>query len=81
MLKNGTEFWDEIKNEIKIINGGGKESQYGKDFLKTKFGTDDDLPLNKLLKFQTTTIVVRSVSEDDGKFYPQIILDECLYEL
>ena len=71
MLKNCTELWDEIKNEIKIINGG-KEGQYGKDFLKTKFDTDDDLLLNKLLKFPTMTIVVGSVFEDDGKFYPQI---------
>ena len=71
VLKNCTELWDEIKNEIKIINGG-KEGQYGKDFLKTKFDTDDDLLLNKLLKFPTMTIVVRSVFEDDGKFYPQI---------
>ena len=71
MLKNCTELWDEIKNEIKIINGG-KEGQYGKDFLKTKFDTDDDLLLNKLLKFPAMTIVVRSVFEDDGKFYPQI---------
>ena len=71
MLKNCTELWDEIKNEIKIINGG-KEGQYGKDFLKTKFDTDDDLLLNKLLRFPTMTIVVRSVFEDDGKFYPQI---------
>ena len=71
MLKNCTELWDEIKNEIKIINGG-KEGQYGKDFLKTKFDTDDDLLLNKLLKFPTMAIVVRSVFEDDGKFYPQI---------
>ena len=71
MLKNCTELWDEIKNEIKIINGG-KEGQYGKDFLQTKFDTDDDLLLNKLLKFPTMTIVVRSVFEDDGEFYPQI---------
>ena len=71
MLKNCTELWDEIKNEIKIINGG-KEGQYGKDFLKTKFDTDDDLLLNKLLKFPAMTIVLRSVFEDDGKFYPQI---------
>ena len=71
MLKNCTELWDEIKNEIKIINGG-KEGQYDKDFLKNKFDTDDDLLLNKLLKFPAMTIVVRSVFEDDGKFYPQI---------
>ena len=27
------------------------------------------------------TIVVRSVFEDDGKYYPQVYLGECLYEL
>ena len=26
------------------------------------------------------TIIVRSVLEDEGKFYPQVYLDECLYE-
>ena len=42
---------------------------------------DDDLPLNKQLKFPTMAIVVRSVFEDGGKYYPQVYLDECLYEL
>ena len=27
------------------------------------------------------TKVVRSVYEEDGKYYPQVFLDECLYEL
>ena len=72
-----TELWDGIKNQIETINGG-KASEYGKDFIKIKFGIDDDLPLNKPLKFPTMTIVVRSVSEEDGKFYPQIYLHECL---
>ena len=27
------------------------------------------------------TIVVRSVFEEDGTFYPQVYLDGCLYEL
>ena len=49
--------------------------------MKIKFETDDDLPLNTQLKFLTMTIVVRSVFEDEGKFYPQTYLDECLYEL
>ena len=80
ILKKYTELWDGIKNKIEIINGD-KTSEYGKDFLKTKFDSDDDLPLNKLLKFLTMTIVVRSVLEDEGKFYPQYYLDECLYGL
>ena len=80
ILKKYTELWDGIKNKIEIINGD-KTSEYGKDFLKTKFDSDDDLPLNKLLKFLTMTIVVRSVLEDEGKFYPQYYLNECLYGL
>ena len=49
--------------------------------MKIKFDTDDDLPLNKLLKLHMLTIVIRTVFEEDGKLYPQIYLDECLYEL
>ena len=41
----------------------------------------DDLPLNKLLKFHLMTITIRSVFEEDGKPYPQVFLDDTLYEL
>ena len=75
-----TELSDEIKNEIETINGG-KEGEYGKDFMKIKFDTDDNLPLNKQLKLHMLTIVVRSVFQEDGKFYPQIYLDECSYDV
>ena len=52
-----------------------------KRFLKIKFISDDDLPLNKLLKFCLMTITIRHVFEEDGKFYPQVFLDDTLYEL
>ena len=45
-----------------------------------KFNSGDDLPLNKTLKLHNLTIVVRSVFEEDGKYYPQVFLDECLYK-
>ena len=48
--------------------------------MKIKFNSDDSLPLNKTLKIYNITIVIRSVFED-GKYYPQIFLDECFYEL
>ena len=70
---------DGIRNEIERINGS-KEGEYGKDFMKIKFNSENDLPLNKPLKFHALTIVVKSVFEEHGKFYPQIFLDECLYE-
>ena len=47
--------------------------------MKTKFDSDDKLPLNKQLKFLSVTKVIKSVF--DGKYYPQAFLDDCLYEL
>ena len=49
--------------------------------MKIKFNSDDDLPLNKPLKFHNMTITIRSVFEEDGKLYPQVFLDDTLYEL
>ena len=43
--------------------------------------SDDNLPLNKQLKLHNMTITIRSVFEEDGKFYPQVFLDDTLYEL
>ena len=48
--------------------------------MKIKLDTEDNLPTNKQLKFPIMTIVVRSVFEKDGKFYPQIYLDKCLHD-
>ena len=49
--------------------------------MKIKFDSDDDLPLNKPLKFNAMTIIIRSVFEEDGKFYSQVFLDDALHEL
>ena len=49
--------------------------------MKIKFNSDDDLPLSKILKLHMLTIIFRSVFEEDRKYYPQIFLDECLYEV
>ena len=49
--------------------------------MKIKFNSDDDLLLNKPLKFHNMTITIRSVIDDD-KLYPQVYLDDdALYEL
>ena len=66
--------------KTKAINGG-KENDYGKKCMKIKFNCDNDLPLNKPLKFHAMTIIIRSVYEEGGKFYSQILLEDALYEL
>ena len=48
VLTKYTKLWDGIKNSIEKINN--KSGEYGKDFIKIKFNSDDSLPLNKTLK-------------------------------
>ena len=79
-IKKYIELYDGIKYEIETINGG-KKGEYGKDFMKIKFNTDDNLLLNKPLKLHLLTIIVRCIFAEDGKFYPQLYLDDCFYEL
>ena len=79
VLKKNEEVWNRIKNKIKAINGD--ECNYGEDYIKIKFNSDDDLSLNKLRKFHNITIIIRCVFSEDGKFYPQLCLDDTLYEL
>ena len=80
MLEKYEKLWDKIKYHIKTIKAG-KSGEYEKDYMKIKFSSDDDLPLNKILKLHILAIIVRSVFEEDGKCYPQVFLDECLYEV
>ena len=49
--------------------------------MKIKFNSDDNLPLNKPLNFYNITRAIRSVFKEDGKLYPQVFLDDALYEL
>ena len=80
VLKKYAETWGRIKDQIEKINSD-KSGEYGKDYMKIKFNSDDDLSLNKQLKFINLTIIVRTVFEENGKCYPQIFLDGCLYEV
>ena len=80
LLKMYNDVFNGIRDEIKTINGG-KENDYEKDYMKIKFNSDDNLPLNKPLKFHLMTITIRSVFEEDGKLYLQVSLDDKLYEL
>ena len=70
VLKKYTEICSGIKDQSKAMNNG-TSGEYGKDYIKIKFNSDDDLPLNKQLKFINLTIIVRNIFEEDGKYYPQ----------
>ena len=59
---------------------GGKELFHEKNYARIGINTDDDIPLNEQLKFPTLTIIIGCVLQKNEKLYPQIYLNECLYE-
>ena len=74
------EVFSRIMSEIKTLNGVN-EPFYEKNYARIGINTDDNLPLNKPLKFPTLTIIIRCVLQKCEKLYLQIYLDECLHEL
>ena len=65
LIKKYQDIWNRIKNKIEPIGNG--ECNYEKDFMKIKLDSDNNLPLNKPLKFHMMIIIIRSVFEEDGK--------------
>ena len=43
-LKNYTELWDEIKDQINKTINSDNPIKYGEDFMKARFESNDDLP-------------------------------------
>ena len=68
-------IWVKIKKLLDI------EEEYDKNCMKIIFNSDDDLPLNILMKFHFIVLTIRSVFEKDDKLYPQVVLNNCFYEV
>ena len=79
LLKRYDDVFNGIMDKIKKIDDDWLE--YSKDYMKIRFSSDDNLPLNKPLKFYQMTITIRCVISEDNKLYPQVFLDEALYSL
>ena len=80
MTEKYEEVFSGILSEIKTIYGG-KELFYEKNYARIEVNSDDDLRLNVPLKFATLIIIIRCVIQEGKKLFPQVILDECLYQL
>ena len=79
LLKKSNDVFNGIMGKITEVSND--ECDYGKDYMKIKFNSDDNLPLNKPLKFHNMTITIKSVFKEDGKLYLQVFLVDALYEL
>ena len=49
--------------------------------MKIKFESNDNLPTDNIINMHQVTIIIRSVFAQNGKFYPELFLDDALYEL
>ena len=75
------EVFDGITEIIKKINDYGQPIKYDDNYMEIKLNADDNIPLNKIIYFPTITIIIRSVTKEGDKYYPQLFLDDCLYEV
>ena len=49
--------------------------------MKIKFESNDNLPTDNIINMNQVTIIIRNVFPQNSKFYPQLCLDNALYEL
>ena len=54
---------------------------YDNKYMKTKFNSNEVLPLNRTIKICTMTIAVRPAFHENNKYYQQVFLDKCLYKI
>ena len=59
-FKKYGELWSKIRDLIRSINKNSDD--YDKKYMKIKFNSDDDLPLDKSIKTPSMIIVVWTVS-------------------
>ena len=77
------------KSNIEVINVFNTLREYIENkvilnkidgFDKIRFSPDIDLSLRTLIQFKMLTIIIRCINKKDGKYYPEIYLDECMYD-
>ena len=72
-------IWSHIERKINPNNFNNFNNNNIKDYDILRFNSDVDLPTDTLIEFRSLVINVSCVIEKDGKYYPEIYLDECLY--
>ena len=77
VINKFNEVWESIKDQILKINGSVKE--YDKDYKRIRFNSDVALPLDTPIKFHALTVATKCIIEKDGKYYPEIYLDDALF--
>ena len=79
VLRKFSKIWKSITAKIEENTGG--IVQHDKNYMRMKFESNDNLPTDNVINMHQVTIIIRSVFAQNGKFYPQLFLDDALYEL
>ena len=77
--KKHGELWSKIRDLIRSITKNSDD--YDEKFMKIKLNANNKLPLNKMIEIPIITIVVRAVFLENNKYYPYVLLDQCLYKI
>ena len=77
--KKYEELWIKIRDLMRSITKNSDD--YYEKYMKIKFNSDNEVPLNKTIEFPKMTIVFIAVFHENNKYYPQVFYDECLYKL
>ena len=68
------QVWKEVFKNVNDGNGELKLHEKIRLF-------DSNLPIEKIFKIPSITIVIKSLIEKDNKFYLELALNHCLYEI
>ena len=72
------DIFESIKN--KITEKTWDVVEYDKDYMKIKFESNNIFPTDKDVNIHIATIIIRAIFAKDGKYYPQLFLDDGLYK-
>ena len=78
-IKQYEELWIKIRDLIRSITKNSDDND--EKYMKIKFNSDDELPLNKTIEIPTIPIVLRGILLENNKYCPQVFIDECLYKI
>ena len=78
VYKKFVDIFKSIKNEI--TEETWDVVKYDNDYIKIKFESNNIFPTDKDVNIYIATIVTRAIFAKDGKYYPQLFLDDGLYK-
>ena len=78
-IKKYEELWIKIRDLIRSITKNLDD--YDEKYLKSKFDSDDNFPLNKTVIVPIVTKGLRTAFYENNKYYSQVFLDESLYKV